>query len=538
MSNACWRAFCLMVVGGFLLRGLALACIVPPLEMWDEYQHVGYLQYLIENHRLPIYGESAVPAPVLTQAVRFPMGPSALRQLAGHGAVGYRPFWASFPARPTFAAGGDVRLYEALHPPLYYWLAAPLFRAAGGVTSFERSVAVLRLANLALVGIGLAVLLTWLGNACRDRREAMLIGLWPALQPLYLLNAVRVSNDALAVTLGVAAVVALLRLLSTQHVSPRGMALRGSAIGLLLGLGVLAKSTDFALLPFAGVCLIALAFRRSADGRALLAAAAAMAVTFALTTAGYYAFNLRHYQMLAPMQQTFVNRAHHAGWRDCLLWMRQHSWRIWPALWRRWIVVDGLWFGGWSFLHPWHPLVDLYAIGLATAAPGWLFAWLFRRERLSWRNRDSVFLDPLLVPLSLVLTAIVFCGLCVHALQALLAWGSDGTWPWYAAVAMPWMLMALAAGAIGWRRSRLGYGVGILVPIACVAAEWKGGGWQMVWTYAQLPPGRAALARLALLQPPWLGTTTLLACSAAAALLTGAALVWCTLELWAAYTRH
>src|SRR5947209_19172401 len=111
-------------------------------------------------------GETVVPREVLRATVSRPQPKHALEQVARFGAVGYAEFWgrrdAGLPT-PGMPEGstGSIDLYQSQHGPLYYRLAAPLFRAAGGAADIARSVAALRLVNLLLtaaaVGIALAV---------------------------------------------------------------------------------------------------------------------------------------------------------------------------------------------------------------------------------------------------------------------------------------------------------------------------------------------------------------------------------------------
>ena len=49
-----WRAYCGLLVSLFLVRGMWLLCVIPPLEQWDEYQHVAYFQHLVEHGEAPV----------------------------------------------------------------------------------------------------------------------------------------------------------------------------------------------------------------------------------------------------------------------------------------------------------------------------------------------------------------------------------------------------------------------------------------------------------------------------------------------------
>ena len=51
--------------GPVLARGVMLMCVLPPLEGWDEYQHVAYVHSMHETGRRPVYGEAVVPRALL-----------------------------------------------------------------------------------------------------------------------------------------------------------------------------------------------------------------------------------------------------------------------------------------------------------------------------------------------------------------------------------------------------------------------------------------------------------------------------------------
>ena len=210
-------------------------------------------------------------------------------------------------------------LYEAQHPPTYYWLVSPIWRAFSGDQT-GRAVAVLRLLNLAFSAGALLLILLFLGRACRDRRHAMLLSLWVAFQPLLLLNSVRVANDALAFLLGTAVVVGTLLLLTRP---PQRFIRSATGLGLLLGAALLIKATNLALLPFvAGVLAVAVVTRRVTVRTGVLAILGVAVATLAVAST-LYLWNWRHYHLLVPVQQAFINRAHHLT--------RLEQWRYFTA---------------------------------------------------------------------------------------------------------------------------------------------------------------------------------------------------------------
>ena len=163
-GKAWWR-FRVLLVGLVLCRGLVLLCVMPPFEGWDEYQHVGYVVHVGETGRRAVLNETVVPPALVTAAVQFPQPKSALEQIGRLGAVDYATFWAR--RDPPVRKEGDVALYQAQHAPFYYRMAAPLFRALGGVADLRTSVGGLRLVNLLLTAAAVAVVLGAVGRVVR-----------------------------------------------------------------------------------------------------------------------------------------------------------------------------------------------------------------------------------------------------------------------------------------------------------------------------------------------------------------------------------
>jgi hypothetical protein len=93
-----------------------------------------------------------------------------------------------------------------------------------------------------------------------------------------------------------------------------------------------------------------------------------------------------------------------------------------------------------------------------------------------------------------------------HAAESFSAWsGLITTNPWYAALAIPWWLIVLCAGAstvpIRWARLVL---LGAM-PILCLGTEVYGLLSKMIPFYAATSLGKEALSRLATLHPMGMG---------------------------------
>ncbi len=461
----------------FFLRGLGLICLLPPGEMWDEYAHLAYVDHWSRTGRVPVYGRDDVDPRLLAAVAALPQPPAVT-----FGRT-YAAFWAGLPAPPLPAACG---LYEAQHPFPYYAAVAPVYRLCGGAGHLITTVAVLRLLNLGCGLAAMSLILRWLRHSMPGP-AALAIGCWVTLQPLLLLNVVRVANDAVAFLLGTAVVVLALDL----GRSPRR---RTAALAVVLPLAVLAKLTNAALVPAVAVALV-VATTRGLPRRTAWAAAFTVAAATAAALVPYAASNLRAYGLVAPMTEAVVN---HAAGRSVLSQVRAVPVLRWPVWTATWWVTTGLWVGGWSFLRPPRPLEPAYAVLLASAA-----VVTVRR----WRTLPGPASSRVVM---LAVVGWVQIGLMVHAAASYSAWqGRMFTNAWYAAVAVPWMLVLLGGGATAIRRRRLRVAVLLGVPAVFVAAEAYGTLCLMPSRYYAAPPlSPTALWRMAGLHPVALGRPT------------------------------
>ncbi|MGD0387781.1 MAG: hypothetical protein ABSC42_02405 [Tepidisphaeraceae bacterium] len=492
-----WFNFAL--VAAYLCRGVILCCILPPMEMWDEYQHFARIAYLHEMGRSPVFRQADVPVSVMEQMMQYPQAVWNGKETIPGGGQPYPQFWLNND-RPKFHPGTTPPLYEAQQAPLYYWLMLPIFNAAGGTDHLAASVSVLRLVNVGFGAAALAVILAWAARACRQRQYAMAIGLWAGLQPLLLLNSTRVANDSLAFLLAVIVVAWTLAL--------NGQRLRwhAAAIGALTGLGILTKATDLALIPFVLLCLLAVAWRRETKWPDAGAAAAIFFIVVAAEISPAVIDSFRHFGVPFPIQEAIYNHAHGVKLSALLVWLRRDHWWAWWTVYRQCFLDGGLWVGGWSILLPPRLFIVVYQGLLFAALLGWPAAWLFRRERL---GDSRVFRRAWTAPAIIMLFCCVLAEMSVHAMESMTALGVCSTAPWYAAPALPWLLAVLATGALAWRHTRLGYFVALIMPAFFILVEFFDEFGRMVATYSQRSLSLAALRRLGSLHPAWLRLPTL-----------------------------
>jgi 4-amino-4-deoxy-L-arabinose transferase-like glycosyltransferase len=482
-------------------------CLLPPFEGWDEYQHVAYIEHLCETGRAPVFGETDVPPRFLDAALTLPH-PTRVAQthLNGTGAQDYASYWKQNGRPAARASRHNIPLYEAQHGSLYYWLVAPVYAAFGGVNNLRASVAALRLVNLGLTAAAVAVVMAALRRAMLSERNAALVGIVLASHPLFLINGVRVANDALGVFL---AAVAVALGLNAGH---RRVFLWSIVLGVAAGLASRAKASNLALVPFAAVAWLVAARRQKLSFRRALLAATAMAFGFLAVSVTEFRFNLEHYGSLSAMQEGLLNRRNGRTAAD--------FWRVAAAI--PWIKVTiRLWtrelffVGGWSFIRTRYSAIVLYH-ALTISLLGWIWRGIsVARSRHARQGTGSALFVSAWVPVScLVIAASYTLALGYHRVQSTLAWGYPTTGAWYACPALPWFLTLAAAGALYWpsmNTSRLRAILPLSIAAAGLIAEPLAVWSRMIPTYSGGATGREAFARLASLQPALLGTFTFFA---------------------------
>lgn len=434
-----WRRFVALLVVLFLARALFLISILPPFEGWDEYQHIAYIQFLVENDREPVLHQDVVPRSLFGELVKYPHCFFGVDQVKRIGGVTYEQFRAEGPPAAPRADARDLPLYQAQQPPLYYRLVAPLHQrlmSAGGILA---SVTGLRLLNVLFGAAAVAVAAISAGSLLKPGAHRYIVGLLIATQPLYLVNCVRVANDALAVLLGTIAVSCVLHLPRARR--PWLMLLLGGAS---LGGAILAKTNLLGLLPFVPLAFAFLYWRKRIS---LPRAAGGLALVLLLTAActfSYFRGNLRQYGMLTPLQEAVKNDARGRGAGDLakaaieIDWRRQFFMRLFR---------QSLWWGGWSMLAPQspilgvqYPLVTHGGIIVIAGAAGFIACL-----RGPWRRR-TVLAESGVGTVLVLLGGAMTAALSYHALHSQMAAGNIGTNAWYGAVIFPWLILLIYAG--------------------------------------------------------------------------------------------
>lgn len=259
----------------FCLRGgwWAATNEVPAL---DETAHYGYVQNLADGHD-PVTGKTTA-------------GPDEIG-FAKHDPVGYFQSLA-FPLAPGPEWGITDANPEAFQPPLYYLLSVPVYalsRPFGALTALFA----LRAWTVLLASTAVPLLFLAGGELFPQRRAAWLLA--PALLTgveMVVSNLASVTNDAIMLPLGAAGLWALGRYFN------RSSHRQAAVVGVVLGLGILGKTTGVALVAGALVAWLALLASRRGDRLHLLVGGTIAAAVMGVLVAPWLLVNEHQYHAL------------------------------------------------------------------------------------------------------------------------------------------------------------------------------------------------------------------------------------------------
>jgi 4-amino-4-deoxy-L-arabinose transferase-like glycosyltransferase len=363
------------------------AAMLPLWEGFDEWAHFSTIRAMAGGHGALAPRDASVPrdvaeslnlAPVAWELRQYP--PPAVTQDA---------FW-TLPAeerqrretafRDMPAAWRTERgpqsptAYEALQPPLYYWLMAPVARLLAG-RSLAAQVLAIRWLSALVASLVIPLVYLVARAVFADIRIALGCAAVAALMPEWALDVARVGNDCLSAVFFAGVLWLGLKLLE------EGPRLRwAAALGLALGLGLLTKAWFLTAAPAA-----ALPFLWLARGGRIAQAARAGALTAGIAVAisgWWYARNLAETGTLSGLSEAVMLR--HAGAAEMASGALRVPWiRAIDS-----ILFSHLYFGGWSSLevrswmyHLFYVVILLAAIGLGRmsrwprrAAVAWLLA--------------------------------------------------------------------------------------------------------------------------------------------------------------------
>ena len=356
----------------FLVRGAFYSTIFPLWEGFDEWAHFAVIQ------RIALRGEFLVRryGPIsrnIEASLGFAPVPWELRYLPAPS-ITYDAYWhlpeeererreVQFHSMPaswaTEDATGGLVAYEALQPPLYYWIAAPLLRAT---RNLDLGTQVLWLRWLGVAIASFVVPLSFLMGRFVFGSDSIALGCAAivATMPELMIDIARVGNECVAVVL-----FTLLTRLVVESVIGELHCACALSIGVVLGLGLLTKVYFLTALPAVGLVL-AYDFWRSRGNRlrAVLAILIVSSSSMAIA-AWWYIRNLRTTGTLSGLGAA---TSLHARANELSILSRITEIH-WPGAVDA-ILLSHLWFGGWSSLHLRSWMYHLFYLVIGLAAIG------------------------------------------------------------------------------------------------------------------------------------------------------------------------
>lgn len=236
--------------------GVSYARTVPPFNNPDEPAHWNFVVHLATTGQLPVLRPGDYPQALVEQlkSARFP------------------------PGVPV-----DSIVYESHQPPLYYALAALVYKAAVA-RSVGAAFFAVRLLTV-LFGAALVAVTYLLARKLEPSQPALWVGASAvvALLPMHANIIAAVDNDALGDLL-LATLVLLCLVRAEEGWSPR----LAVGTGAVLGLGLLTKVTVFAGIPLLVLTEAIAWWRGSAHGRAARVRGFSLAAVTAALIAGWW----------------------------------------------------------------------------------------------------------------------------------------------------------------------------------------------------------------------------------------------------------
>jgi hypothetical protein len=286
-TRARGRAIVAVLIALAVAKGIVWSAVIPPFEGNDEVAHVGYAQFVAEDHRIPrrhhAFGEVETP---YSQQLRFMLedlhvssAPPGDRPRFGGDAADVR---ARQVASQSPHANGDAD--AAGYSPAFYVVPAALYAISDG--PLHHRVLAMRWWSIALGAVATLAALA-IGRRLFATHEAAAVGLAVAVafHPMFTQQTAIVANDAMVITAGFGCLLVALDLARPRAREDRQSPRLALLAGLALGIGLLAKPFAVAYAPVLALAWLIGRARTIPEARGparrdVAAAAGGVAVTY------------------------------------------------------------------------------------------------------------------------------------------------------------------------------------------------------------------------------------------------------------------
>jgi len=386
-----WRIYAIWAC--FAARLLFYAAMLPLWEGFDEWAHFAVIRTMatrgvaLAPRDAPLPRDVAesltvapvpwelrnYPAPAITQDDfwRLPAADRARRETA----------FRDMPANWRREEGpASLTAYEALQPPLYYWLMTPVARLLDG-RGLAVQVMAIRWLSVLLASLAIPLVYLMVRAVFADIQVALGCAAVAALMPEWALDVARVVNDGLSVVF-----FSLVLWIGLKLVE-KGPRVRWAAgLGVVLGLGLLTKAWFLTAVPAVVLLFIWLGRGRRVAG-AVRAGALALAIAAAIS-GWWYLRNLRVTGTISGLSESVMLRHRTLG---------EMAAGVWQVPWIRAVdsvLLSHLYFGGWSSLgvrawmvHLFYIVILLAVIGLIRVRRSPMVGWLLAVYLAFWAGQ-------------------------------------------------------------------------------------------------------------------------------------------------------
>ena len=319
--------------------------------------------------------------------------------------------WARQPS-------GDGGLFwEALQPPLYYWLLSVPLQLVKNCTLPAR---IILLRWLSVAFASLVIPLGFLAARVVFGDDGIALGVVTliAAMPELMVDISRVGNESLGIALYSLLIYSTLRFLDDPTRVRHAL-----VVGLVLGLGLLAKAYFLTTGPALALIFVWAARRRSGSGAKVLLHGI-LAASTALLLSGWWYF--RNYSLTGTwFWQPGAQAIREKPLANLLMRIPQVDWRNV----QRSVLISHIWFGGWSFLQVRGWMYKFFGAIVILAVAGLvLHAW----RQLARTRAQTTFSAQSGHLLVLASFYCFFClGLAYHALLVFASQNVSATQGWY-----------------------------------------------------------------------------------------------------------
>ncbi len=241
----------------FIVKGFFYCSFMPLWEGYDEWSHFGHIQSLVENKSLFADRDKSVSSEVLNSILNTPVAWEV--RYYTDSLLTHDQYWKlSNIKRNELQANiqnisasnlntspdSPFKIYEALQPPLYYWIMSSFYYPIKDIHLLDR-VYILRFINILISSMAIPVLFLIAWNTTKEYFLPLASITLLCSLPEFMINVSRIGNESLGIFLF--SLLILIAIVSFQNEKYSNKS--AIMLGLCLGLGLLTKAYFLTAIP-------------------------------------------------------------------------------------------------------------------------------------------------------------------------------------------------------------------------------------------------------------------------------------------------